>query len=232
MNPLAGVIGEAWDMYRAHARHLLTIAFVIYLAAAIIVGLLSLTGSEAGRVLAILVELFAGFLLQAALVKTVQDEREGRREMSLGDTVSAVMPYIGPVAVASILAGIGITIGIILFIVPGLWLITIWAVIIPAIVIERSGPIRSFERSRLLVRGHGWHVFGTLVLVFLILIIVDLVLGIIFAALPLVWSSGLSTVISGTLIAPFLALVVTLIYYRLAGSPNGWPRADGNRPGP
>ena len=46
-------------------------------------------------------------------------------------------------------------------------------------------------------------------------------------ALPLLLRNGLSTVISGTLIAPFIALVVTLIYYRLSGAPDGQGPADG-----
>jgi len=224
MNPLSGVLGEAWQMYRRFAGHLLAIAFIIYVAAAIVAGLLSLAG-VAGSLLASIVELFAAFLLQATLVKAVQDIRDGRADMSIGETMSSALPYIWSVAGASILAGIAITIGLILIIVPGLWLITIWAVIIPVIIIERSGALNSFGRSRQLVRGHGWHVFGTLVLVFIILIVVDIVLGIIFVALPLVWRNGLSTVISGTLVAPFLALVVTLIYYRLVGSGGGWPSA-------
>jgi len=226
MNPLSGVLEEAWKMYRAHAAHLLTIAFVIYLAAAIIAGLLGLIGVF-GFFLASIVEFVAAFLLQAALVKAVQDVRDGRADLSFGQTVSAATPYIGPVAIASILAGIAITIGLILIIAPGLFLITIWAVIVPVIVIERSGALASFGRSRQLVRGHGWHVFGTLVLVFVILIVVDLVLGLIFLALPLLLRNGLSTVISGTLIAPFIALVVTLIYYRLSGASDGQGPANG-----
>jgi hypothetical protein len=157
----------------------------------------------------------------------VQDVRDGRADLSIRETVSAATPYIWSVAAASILAGFAITIGLILIIVPGLWLITIWAVIIPVIVIERSGALASFGRSRQLVRGHGWHVFGTLVLVFIILIVVDLVLGIIFVALPIVLRSGLGTVISGTLVAPFLAVIVTLIYYRLVGTNGGGPTAQG-----
>jgi hypothetical protein len=217
MNPLSGVLGEAWQLYRKFAAHLLVIAFVIYLAAAILVALLSLAG-VIGGLLAFIVVLFAAFLLQATLIKAVQDIRDGRADLSLGETVSAATPYLWSVAGASILAGIAITIGLFLLIVPGLWLITIWAVIIPVIVIERSGALSSFGRSRQLVRGHGWHVFGTLVLLFIIQIAVDIVLGVILRALPLVWRNGLSTVISGTLIAPFTALVVTLIYYRLVGA--------------
>jgi hypothetical protein len=216
MNPLSGVLGEAWQMYKKHAMHLLAIAFVIYLAAAVIAALLALAGNV-GVALGALVEIIAAFLLQATLIKAVQDVRDGRVDMSLGETVSAATPYIWAVAGASILAGIAIAIGLALLIVPGLYLITIWAVIVPVIVIEGSGVFASFGRSHQLVRGRGWHVFGTLVLVFVILLVVQFVLGLIFSALPHVWRSGLSSIISGTLVAPFLALVVTLVYYRLAG---------------
>ncbi len=77
MNPLSGVLGEAWQMYKAHARHLLAIAFVIYLAAAVIAALFSLGGTTVGAVLGSLVGIFAAFLLQATLVKAVQDVRDG-----------------------------------------------------------------------------------------------------------------------------------------------------------
>ena len=217
MNPLSGVLNEAWRMYKTYAKHLLAIAFVIYLAAAVIAALLALAGGTFGVILGSLVEIVAAFLLQATLVKAVQDVRDGRVDMSIGETVRAATPYLGSVALASILAGIGIMIGLILIIVPGLYLITIWAVIVPVIVIEGSGVLASFGRSHQLVRGRGWHVFATLVLVYVILLVVNLVLGLIFTALPHVLGAGLSSIISGTLIAPFLALVVTLVYYRLAG---------------
>ena len=205
-------------MYKAHAWHLLAIAFVIYLAAAVIAALLALVSSTVGAVLGSLVEIFAAFLLQATLVKAVQDVRDGRADLSLGETVRAATPYFWAVAGASILAGIAITIGLILIIVPGLYLITIWAVIIPVIVLEQSGVMASFGRSHQLVRGRGWHVFGTLVLAWLILLAVNLILGLIFAALPDALGRGLSSVISGTIVAPFIALVVTLVYYRLSAT--------------
>ena len=216
MNPLSGVFSEAWGMYKTFARHLLTIAFVIYVAAAVIVALLALAG-RFGFVLGLLVVLIAGYVLQATLVKAVQDIRDGRVDLSVSETISAVTPSLSAVIGASILASIGIWIGFWLIIVPGLYLMTIWAVIVPAIVIERSGALASFTRSRELVRGHGWHVFGTLVLVYIIQIVVEILLSLVFGALPHVLGDGLSTVISGTLISPFIALVVTLVYYRLAG---------------
>ena len=225
MNPLSGVLGEAWRIYRAHAAHLLAIAFVIYLVTAVAVGLLGLLGAV-GAALGWILQLFAAFLLQAALVKAVQDVRDGRADLSLGDTVSAATPAILPVAVASILAGIAITIGLILLVVPGLILITIWAVIIPVIVLERSGALASFGRSMQLVRGNGWQVFGNLVVVFLIMIGVNIIIDLVIGALPILLRTGLSAIISGTLIAPFIALVVTLIYYRLSAVQQGPPAQD------
>jgi hypothetical protein len=214
MSPLSGVLGEAWGYYKRFAAHLLLIAFAIYLGAAIIVALLSLAGAI-GSFLGLIINLIAAFLVQAALVKAVQDVRDGRADLNLGETVSAVLPYLFPVAVASILAGIGISIGFVLIIIPGLVLLTFWSLIVPSIVIGGEGVFGSFSKSWRTVRGYAWHVFGTYVLVFLILIVVDIVLGLILLALPLVARNFISSIVSGTLVAPFLALVVTLIYYRL-----------------
>ena len=229
MNPLSGVLDEAWRMYRAHWTHLLGIAFVIYLVTAVIVGLLFLGGTFLGFFLGGIVVLFATFLLQATLIKAVQDVRDGRADLSVGETMSSATPYILPVAAASILAAIAITVGLFLLIVPGLILITIWAVIIPVIVLEQSGALSSFGRSQQLVRGNGWPVFGTLVVLFIIQIFVNIVLGLIFLALPTLWRQGLSTVIAGTVVAPFIAVAVTLIYYRLSGqdAPAGGQSAPG-----
>src|SRR5260370_33057880 len=108
--------------------------------------------------------MFAAFRVQAALDKEEQADRDGRADLSLSETVSAVTPYIWAVAGASILAGIAITIGLILIIVPGLYLITMWSVIIPAIALDRSGALPSFGRSREPFPGLGCAVLGTLCL--------------------------------------------------------------------
>jgi len=208
-------------MYRAHAAHLLAIAFVIYLVAAILAALLGLIGVF-GALLGSIVVFIALFLVQASLVKAVQDVRDGQVDLSLSQTVSAATPSLGAVIGAGVLAGIAITIGLILLIAPGLFLITIWALIVPAIVIERAGVFASFGRSQQLVRGYGWQVFGTLVLLWIILLVVDIILGLIFSPLhSTALRNGISTVVSGTLIAPYIALVVTLMYYRLAAAHGG-----------
>ena len=128
--------------------------------------------------------MFGTFLLQAALVKAVQDVRDGRIDLDLRATLSAALPFVGAVAIASILAAIGIGIGFILIIVPGLILLTFWSLIVPEIVIGGSGALDSFSRSWRTVRGYGWNVFGTLVMVWIILIAVKSCCRLVLLALP------------------------------------------------
>ena len=214
MSPLTGVLTETWALYRKYAAHFLLIAFVIYLVAAVVIALLSLAGWF-GYILGEIIDLAAVFLLQAALVKAVQDVRDGRVDLNLSQTVQAALPYLLPVAGAGILASIGIGVGLVLLIVPGLILLTFWCLIVPFIVIGETGPIDAFGKSMRTVRGYAWNVFGTLVLVFLIYIAFAIVLGLILLFLPAFLRSFVSSVVVGTLVAPFLALVITLIYYRL-----------------
>lgn len=230
MSPLSGVLSEAWALYKRYAAHFILISFVIYLAVAVITGLLSWALGFAGVFIGWFISLFGMFLLQAALVKAVQDVRDGRVDLDLSQTVSAAMPFVGAVALASILATIGIAIGFVLIIVPGLILLTFWSLIVPWIVVGGAGPLESFGRSWRTVRGYGWNVFGTYVLVFLILIAGEIVLSLILFALPAGWENAISNVVTGTLVAPFIAMVVTLVYYRLTAA-HGEAAEPGAAPG-
>jgi hypothetical protein len=215
VNPTEGVIGEAWGIYKSHWRHLLTISFITYLIVAVLVALLAAILTWLGIILGLVITFIAQFWLQAALVKAVEDVDDGRADMSWQETFDAAKPHLGAVIVAAILAGIAIAIGLVLLIVPGLILLTIWAVIIPVIVLEGKSAGESFSRSRELVRGHGWGVFGVIVLTVLLLIGFGIVLGLILSPLA-PWLRGfISNVVSGTLTAPFVAVVLTLLYFRL-----------------
>jgi len=58
-----------------------------------IAALLGLAGSF-GLFLGAIIGVIAAFLVQAALVKAVQDVRDGRADLNLGETVSAVLPVV------------------------------------------------------------------------------------------------------------------------------------------
>ena len=86
------------------------------------------------------VSLVGTFWLQGALVFAVDDVRDGRIDTTIGQLFERVRPYLGILILAGILAGLGIALGLVLLIVPGLILLTWWCLIVPVIVLEgKSG---------------------------------------------------------------------------------------------
>jgi len=168
-----------------------------------------------GALASVVVAIVGVFLLQGALVEAVADVRDGRADLTLGQTLQRVVPRLGSIILASILAGFAVAIGFVLLIAPGLYLLTIWSVVIPVIVLEKTGAMDSFGRSRALVRGYGWTVFGVIVVTFLINIVVGIVLAILFAGFSAEVTRYLSDVISNTLISPFIAATWTSMYFML-----------------
>jgi hypothetical protein len=212
------VIGEAFETYRNNFGAVILVAIMIFGGAALANGLLRATGSLVLGLVAAVISLIGHVLYTGYLVKLVQDVRDGRRDESAGELLSAAAPYIGTLILNGILFGIAVAIGLALLIVPGLILITIWAVVAPAIVVEDKGVIDAFGRSRELVRGNGWNVFWVIVLVFLILIAVSIVAGLIGAAIG---DAGvvILTIIAGILTEPVVALVSSILFFDLGGGP-------------
>ncbi len=217
MNPLSGVFGEAWELYKAHWRHFFTIALVVFVLLAVIGILLAALLGWLGLVIGLFVTLAGTFWLQGALIQAVSDVRDGRADLSVSETFSQVYPRLGTIIVAGFLLGIAIAIGLALLIVPGLFLMTIWIAVIPAVVLENRGIGEAFGRSRELVRGNGWNVFGTIVLTILILIGVGIAVGLVLSPLTDWLASLIQQVAANTVVTPFVVAVWTLVYYRLKG---------------
>ena len=125
-------------------------------------------GSSSSRLL--VVAMIATTLYTGFVVTLVADVRDGRRDFTVGELLGDASHAIFALIVNGIMFAIAVAIGFVLLIIPGLFLLTIWAVVAPAIVVERRGPVEAFGRSHELVRGHGWTVFGAIVLAFLIII--------------------------------------------------------------
>lgn len=82
------------------------------------------------------------------------------RHVTLGQTINAVVPRLWVVFLASLLYSLCIGLGLVLLIIPGLYIMTILFVIIPAIVVEGLGVGAGFSRSAELTRGYRWPIFG------------------------------------------------------------------------
>ncbi len=209
------VMREAWDLYKAHWRHLLPIALAVFLLLSLLVLLLVVLLGALGLLASAFISLAGGFWLQGALVVAVEDIRDGRADLSLGETLSRVRPRLNTLSVAGFLAAVAILAGLLLCVVPGLVLATWWMLIVPVIMLERAGVLRAFRRSRELVRGHGWSAFGVVVLTLLVVVVASAVIGAALSPLRDDLESYVRDVVRNTLTAPFVALAFTLTYYRL-----------------
>ncbi len=213
---VGGTLSQIFSTYGDQAGVLLPVAFGLFLLVAVINAILA--GSLLLLPLGLAVSVVAATLYQGMVVGLVRDVQDGRRDSSVGELIEATWPVVLPLIGAGILAGIGIGIGFLLFIIPGLILLTIWSVIAPVIVVERSGVIDAFGRSRALVKGNGWQVFGVILVVFLITAIASAILGAI--GMGISDSLGmrvLVNVIASTLTAPIAALAAATIYFNLVG---------------
>jgi len=193
---------------------LLPVAFWLFLGVAILEGVTE--ESFGWFLLAAVVSLAVATLYQGMVVGLVKDVQDGRRDSSVGELMRSVAPVVLPLIGAGLLIGLGAGAGFLLLVVPGLYLITIWAVAAPVIVIERRGVFDALGRSRQLVKGNGWPVLGVLVVAFLIAIVVTFVM----LALAEAIADGeiLAIVLSAlgtTVTAPISALVASVLYFRL-----------------
>ena len=175
---VARVFERIFAIYKDQFTLLIPAALVVFVPVALISGLIYAGDvSIIGGLIVAAIATIATYWFQGMVVEAARDILDGRRDYSVGSLVQSVTPVIGPLIIAGILAGVGIGIGLLLLIVPGLFLLTIWAVIAPVIVLERLGAIDSFGRSRDLVRGHGWQVFSVIVVLFLLQFIITAVLN-------------------------------------------------------
>jgi hypothetical protein len=209
INP-ASVVSRIWDLYRDQFAVLIGTAICLYSLEFVVYLLLP---GAAGFALALLFWALS-ILYQGMVVKLVQDVQDGRRDNSIGDLVRSVEPVFWPLVAVSILFGLGVAVGFILLIIPGLFLLVIWSVVAPVTVLEHPGVFDAFGRSRALVRGNGWNVFGVIVLVFLAVIVVSVGAGIAADSLGSVGRSLVQWVVNAAL-APVTALSASVLYFQL-----------------
>jgi hypothetical protein len=226
------IVREAWELYKAHWRTFVPLALIVYIILGLVTLVFALLLGWLGAIIGALASIVGTFWLQGALVEAVQDVRDGKQDLSIGEMFQRVQPRLPALIVAGILAGLGIALGLILLIVPGLFLLTIWSLIVPTIVLEGKSAGESFGRSRELVKGNGWSVFGVIVITIAVLIVARIIVSVLTFWLPDGVDTFVSDVISNTVVAPFFAVALTLMYFALAQGRTATPPADTYSPPP
>ena len=124
--------------------------------------------------------------------------------------------------IVSFIAGLAVILGLVVLVIPGLIIYTIYLVVIPVACLERRKVSDCFSRSMELTKGRRWRVFGVILVQLLISIalvaaytmFVTSVIGIdLDDQIPWGWHLGFEAL--GCLLAGFQAVMVTVVYASL-----------------
>ena len=172
----------------------------------------------------IVIELIVATLVVAACTKAVSDAYLDQ-PVDAAASLRFAFRRMPAVFALYILLYMGLIVGFILLIIPGIWLYVAWSVAVPTLLIERRNPFRALGRSRRLVKGRWWASAAILIVASLM---VTLIAGAIEALLIAVASlpsqpslvlavsaSTLSGIIATVITEPFRAATTTLLYYDL-----------------
>jgi hypothetical protein len=203
-------------LYRSQFVLLIGTALVIFVPIGILGGIVASSGSVFLAFVVLGLSLVGSAIYTGAVVEAVNDMRDGRRDYSIGDLLAAASPFIWPLIAGGFLYGVMVVVGLVLLIVPGLVFLTWFSLYAPSIVIERRGIFDAFTRSRELVRGNGWRVFGVLIVAVLIQSVVqNLLQRIALNAGDSVVLFTVLTTVGSVITAPIISLAVSVLYFQL-----------------
>jgi hypothetical protein len=219
------ILSTAFQLYRRHWRTLLAIAAVVVVPLTLLQYFLgdqlrlhgqttsngTTMATPSWRVgVAGLVTALAGLLmylvLTGAITRAVAAEAAGQ-DPGVEQSYRFGFHRLGPVLLVSILVGLAVVGGLILLVIPGIWIGIRLAVSTQALVVEGRRPTEAMGRSWNLVGGHWWHAFGTLLLAGLLTFVVNALITTPFNATN--WF--------GQAVAAAVATVITLPYSTLIG---------------
>jgi hypothetical protein len=165
-----------------------------------------------------------GFVLkmftQAVILHAAFQDLRGR-PISINDSFRVGFARFLPIVGLIILEGLGIVLGSILLVVPGIILMLMWYLALPACVVEQLGPVKSLSRSAELTKGHRWKILG-------LILVVGIAGGIVAGVLPLLTKMILGRIgfvvvqyLVQALIAVVNGIIVVVLYRNLRVAKEG-----------
>ena len=125
----------------------------------------------------------------------------------------------------AILGGLAVGLATLALVVPGIWLFVSYAVAVPALLLERIGPVAALRRSFRLVKGRWWATFGVLLVGYLLASIVGAIVQSVITLVPsiladgntaaLAFGSAVGGTVGAVITTPYSAAVVALLYFDL-----------------
>lgn len=157
----------------------------------------------------------------ALLVQMAYDAKQGNSR-SLTTYFGPAFKAAAPIAILAIVSAILMMIGLVLLVVPGLWVYAVFSVMAPAVVIDKVG-FRGLGRSAELTKEYRWPVLGTLIVVGIVTVLLSVAVTFVSGLLISVIGVGGVGVVLSLLISALLyaftyglsGITVALIYARL-----------------
>ena len=217
---LGKVLGETFSIYFRNFLPFLLLTCVAL--SPLVAGFAMLaSGSVAGMnpgmvvlwlALIILGVIFGQQLATASITYGVFQQMRGR-DVSVIDCLGRGLSSLLPVLALVFVQGLGILLGFIACIIPGILLSLRWAVSVPAAVEERPGLFEAMNRSTFLTEGHRGTIFGILFVLNLASQGVLRIFGLALSERPvaLLITVGVSVVLN----VGFSATATAVMYYRL-----------------
>jgi intracellular septation protein A len=226
------ILGTAFQLYRRHWRTLVAIAAVVVVPLTLLqygIGHWFRTNGQqlhdpaevsssfwavaSASLLAALVALLLYQVLTGAITRNIATEVTGQ-DLDVEQSYRFGFARLGPILVVSILVGLATLLGLIVFIIPGIYIGVRLAVSTQALVVEDKRGTEAMRRSWDLVGGHWWHAALTLLVAGLITGVVNAVITAPFSAGA--WLlQGVAAAIATTVTLPYGALVGVLLYLDL-----------------
>jgi hypothetical protein len=212
---ISQVLARALDVYRRLWRRSMVVAGAVFVVVGLAQALAAQHPTAATLLVAVLLGLVGSLLVQGALVEVVRDLHEGRQPASAAVYYERTRGRLGTLLWATLLYGLGVALGLLLFVIPGLILVSRWALVVPLVMIERLGPRAAFSRSSELVRGRTGRVLALVIVTGVITSVGTTAITYAFTFLPPFGAAWLGGAVAGALAVPYEAHVLTVLYYRL-----------------
>jgi len=223
---IGNLLGDALGVYLRNFPTVFAIGFAIVLPVQLIVsgiGLEELTSGygENDSTAELLIPTIVSYLvvaplIAAATIHLLRRLAEGERPHA-GPSIQAGLDVFAPVFLAVLLAGLGTALGLVVLIVPGIYVAVRWFFVPQSIVIDNTRSTDALRGSWRLTNGFWFRTFGVIILANLVAFVPASLLILPLQALAesadrqAVALAG--TILTESLTAPFVALVSTLLFF-------------------
>jgi hypothetical protein len=167
-----------------------------------------------------------GSIAIGMVVKGASDVIE-KGKGNLQESFNFAVSKLPSLLVASIITGVVILVGFLLLVIPGIILMIMFSLVVPAIIIEQKGAFDSLNRSSKLVSHRWFETFALLIVIVLIIVVISLTTS--FVLLPSYfyfaapsYGNGVAFAIRllinsivSSFVSPILPLAETLLYYSM-----------------